>query len=349
MGNDAHTIWNSDGVAGKVEPVSGGALWAARLIRWRVFGKSPLNAFLRLNRPMWGRLPASLKTGGAVASYGQFLHKLVRMQNVRGQLFHTFFLRNSSFLELVRRVASTCNRGGELRVAVLGCSAGAEAYSVAWAIRFARPDLNLVMQAVDISARAVEVGKRGAYSAVDSEFTGVDLFDRMTEPEIAELFDRDGDQLVVKPWIRNGIRWHVGDAGDPEILDLLGPQDIVIANNFLCHMDPPLAERCLHNIARLVRPLGYLFVSGVDLEVRTKVATDLGWRPVRDLLEEVHEGDPRMRTNWPFNYSSLEPLNKGRKDWLTYYACAFQVPGPGAACQRRDEFTTAEPERDAAR
>jgi hypothetical protein len=37
----------------------------------------------------------------------------------------------------------------------------------------------------------------------------------------------------------------------------------------------------------MVKPDGYLFVSGVDLDVRTKVARDLGWKPVSDLLREI--------------------------------------------------------------
>src|SRR4029453_4134504 len=41
---------------------------------------------------------------------------------------------------------------------------------------------------------------------------------------------------------------------------------------------PPEAERCLRNIARLVRPGGHLFISGTDLDVREKVAHELGWR-----------------------------------------------------------------------
>ena len=32
--------------------------------------------------------------------------------------------------------------------------------------------------------------------------------------------------------------------------DALRPQDIVSANNFLCHMPPMMAERYLRNIAR---------------------------------------------------------------------------------------------------
>jgi SAM-dependent methyltransferase len=312
-------------------PTSGGRPWVDRLVTSRIFGKSPLNAFLRINGALWRRLPASVTARDPVASYGRLLHKLVRLQGVRGQLFHTFFLRNRAFLELIRRVVAGYGPAATLRVAVLGCSAGAETYSVAWRIRSAQPELKLAMQAVDISKQAVEVGERGEYSAVESEFTGSDLFDRMTEREIAELFDRVGDKLIVKPWIGHGITWRVGDVGEPGVLDLLGPHDIVIANNFLCHMDPATAERCLRNIARLVRPSGYLFVSGIDLEVRTRLATDLNWMPLRELLEEVHEGDPRMRRNWPFHYSSLEPLDKKRRDWRLRYAAAFQVGGSGVA------------------
>jgi len=62
----------------------------------------------------------------------------------------------------------------------------------------------------------------------------------------------------------------------PGILDALGPQDIVVANRFLCHMDPGDAERCLRNVARLVCPGGHLFVSGIDLDVRRVLSRLLG-------------------------------------------------------------------------
>jgi SAM-dependent methyltransferase len=170
----------------------------------------------------------------------------------------------------------------------------------------------------------VEFGACGRYSRVDSQLPN-DIFERVTETEIIELFDRDGDALTVKPWIKEGIKWQVGDVAEPETVDALGPQDIVIANNFLCHMHSSMAERCLHNIARLVRPDGYLFVSGIDLDVRTKVAADLGWHPVQELLEEIHEGDPCMKTFWPWHYAGLEPLNKKREDWKRRYAAAFRL------------------------
>jgi len=329
IGNDTHTKWNPDVVRGDFYCAADGGSWLKRLVRLRIFGKSPISAYLRLNQRLWNNLPASFTALSPIRSYGNFLHTLARLQGVRGQLFHTFFLRNRPTLELIRRLVERRTNAKILRVAVVGCSTGAEAYSVAWRIRSARPDLKLILHAVDISEQAVEIAKCGVYSPVASQFAGTDIFDRMTGAEIEELFDRDGDVVTVKSWIKEGIKWHVGDAGQSEIVDALGPQDIVVANNFLCHMDTPVAERCLRNIARLVSPGGYLFVSGIDLDIRTKVAEDLGWYPLHELLEEIHEGDPRMGKNWPFQYASLEPLNKRRRNWRLRYAAAFQLVPSG--------------------
>jgi hypothetical protein len=115
------------------------------------------------------------------------------------------------------------------------------------------------------------------------------------------------------------------DAADPELINILAPQDMAVASNFLCHMAPADAERCLGNIAQLVSSGGYLFVSGVDLDVRTKVALDLGWEPVPELIAEVHDGDPSIRADWPWRWWGLEPLNQRRRDWRTRYAASFRI------------------------
>jgi mannose-6-phosphate isomerase-like protein (cupin superfamily)/SAM-dependent methyltransferase len=322
-GNDTHTKWNPDVVHGEFPPTPDDKSWLRRLVRLRIFGKSPINVYLRINRRLWNHFSESFTSLRPIRSYGNFLHTLARIHGVRGQAFATFFLRNRPQLELIRRLVEQRAKVDTLRVAVLGCSIGAEAYSVAWIIRSARPDLKLIMHAMDISRKAVEIAKSGAYSLV-SQPTDTDLFERMTGAEIEEFFDSDGDVATVKPWIKDGIEWHVGDVGDSGVIDSLGPQDIVVANNFLCHLDTLVAERCLRNVARLLSTHGYLFVSGIDLDVRTKVAQDLCWHPVLELLEEIHEGDPCMKTFWPCHYGGLEPLDKRRQDWRFRYAAAFQ-------------------------
>jgi chemotaxis methyl-accepting protein methylase len=351
---DKFTRWNHD-VVGEIPPypLDGGSP-VQRLIRVRIFGKSPTNAFLRLNHYFWDRLPASVRRSSAVQGYGRFLHTLARIQHTRAQAHSTFFLRNRPELELIQRLVRRKSQGDTVRVAILACSTGAEVYSVAWAIRTARPDLKVSIRAVDVSSDAVEHARRGAYplnakvnldglrncmaaghwrgepgaGLIDSE-----IFERMTAAERAEFFDIHGDVAMVKSWLKEGIEWGAADVRAPELRDEMGLQDIVVANNFLCHMEEPEAEQCLRNIGRLVDRQGVLFVSGVDLDVRQKVADDLGWRPVDELLEEIHDGDSCLSGQWPFQYAGLEPMNKRRSDWKVRYAAAFQAGSPATKSQ----------------
>ena len=75
---------------------------------------------------------------------------------------------------------------------------------------------------------------------------------------------------------------------------------------------PQKRKNCLWNMARLVNPGGDLSVTGIDLDIRAKVARDLVWRPVLELIEEIHEGDPTLRQDWPCDWWGLEPLGKDR-------------------------------------
>ena len=141
------------------------------------------------------------------------------------------------------------------------------------------------------------------------------------------MFDSAEDQVRVKPQFREGVTWQLGDARDAGLVGALGLQDIVVANRFLCHMHPEKAEECLRNLTRLVKPGGYLFVSGVDLGVRSKVARELGLRPVTELVNEIHEGDVSLRRDWPLQWWGLEPFDQGRNDWEMRYASVFQRGG----------------------
>ena len=225
----------------------------------------------------------------------------------------------------MRRLVRQKDHGSALRIAVLGCSIGAEVYSILWVIRSARPDLNVLLDAVDISKEILNFAEKGTYTPDCSQLVGASIFERLTEAEMAEMFDCEGDQATVKSWLREGITWHLRDAADPELMRILGPQDMVVASNFLCHMAQADAEKCLRNVARLVSPGGYLFVSGVDLDIRTKVALDLGWEPVPELIKEIHNGDPSVRADWPWQWWGLEPLNRRRHDWRTRYAVSFRI------------------------
>ena len=287
--------------------------------------QSPLDLYLRLNHSVWNRLPPSVRNLRLVRWYAGILHTLVCRRARRRQYFGTFFMRNRPELELIRRLTATMAAGSNLRLAVMGCSIGAETYSVLWTIRSARPDLNVQISAVDNSAEVLEIGERGIYTSETCGLVGESIFERLTEQERREIFDWNGETATVKPWLREGISWRRADATDAGLIHELGPQDMVMASNFLCHMQPGMAEHCLRNIAGLVARPGYLFVLGVDLEVRAKVARELQWRPVPELLKEIHDGDPSVREDWPWEWWGLEPLNERRRDWQLRYAVAYRL------------------------
>jgi SAM-dependent methyltransferase len=289
-----------------------------------------VGAYLRLNETVWSRLPPSLTLRPPLSGYGRWLHALAAHGD-RRQYFGTFFLRNRPELELMRRVVEGMAGPQRVRMAVLGCSIGTEVYSIAWTIRGARPRTRLRMRAVDIAPEAVAAGRAGVYSRAVDALAAEPVCALMTEGEIEAMFEAEGERLRVKPWLRDGITWETGDAGDPGLAERLGAQDVVVANRFLCHMPPADAERCLRNLSRHVAPGGFLFVSGVDLDVRARVARDLGWRPIPDLMAEIHDGDRTLRRSWPFRYWGLEPLDPLRPDARSRYASVFQIGEPAGA------------------
>jgi SAM-dependent methyltransferase len=299
-----------------------------RFARLRLFGKSPFRAYLRIHDSVWTRvLPPRAVTLGPVVSYGRFLHSLVVAHADRRMYLGTFFFRNRPELALMARLCKgLAADGNPVRITVLGCSNGAEVYSIASTLRSTHPELRFLCSAVDLPEAAVEVGRRGEYPSGFPNLVQERMFDRIRAGERERMFDVDGAFLRVKPWLREGIEWRVGDATDPALAASLGPQHVVVANRFLCHLAPAEAEKCLRDVARLVMPGGYLFVSGVDLDVRTSVALDLGWEPVEDALEDVHEGDPSLRAAWPAKYYGLEPIDKNREDWKVRYASVFRLP-----------------------
>ena len=282
-------------------------------------------ALLNVNRRIWRRLPARMRDLPAGREYGRWLHARVCRNSDREMYVGTLFLRNRPALELMGRLTAKRPQGSTMRVAVLGCSVGVEVYSILWTIRRARPDLAIFVDAMDISPDVLAIAEEGVYDRRTSDAVHASIFERLTDGELREMFDWEGDQAQVKAWLREGITWRLGDAADPGLVEELGSKDLVVANNFLCHMDAPSAELCLRNFAPLASPEGYLFVSGVDLDVRTKVALDRGWQPVPELLDEIHDGDPLVRSDWPWHWWGLEPLDRGRADWQTRYASVFRL------------------------
>lgn len=299
-----------------------------------------------LHRLIGERIPPSLARSSLGLGLGRVIQRTVQRYARREQSTTTYFLRNRPELDLMSSALQSQSPGARIDIAVLGCSKGAEVYSIVWALRNARPDLDLHLHAVDINKEVVEFAKQGVYSLLFCNVetcTGFDAgnastqiaartlqdqpsspFERITESEFNQMFELSGNDARVRPHLREGISWHALDANAADLPEVIGRQDFVFANRFLCHMHRADAERCLKNAMALVKPGGYLFVSGIDLEVRAQTAIRMGWRPVTNLIREIHEGDPSVLTGWPLKYWGLEPFDNRRAGWESRYAAVFQ-------------------------
>jgi len=270
---------------------------------------------------IWNYLPRAAQLSGPGYTFGRFIYRRSRMYQKREPCEYTRFLRLRPQLEVAQQVVLQMPQSASIRIAVLGCSTGAELYSFLWRIRSARPDLKIVPVGVDIASSALDVARAGTYSCEAQEVEG------LSEQQIEALFVKHGESLKVRDWISEGVTWVNADACDPKLVEIVGYQDIVVANNFLIHMFPPEDEASLRNIIRLLLPGGYLFTHGVDIDVRMRVSRDLGLIPVRFKIEEQHNAmDPEKFNQWPWHWCGRETLDKSSPDWELRYSTVLQMP-----------------------
>jgi len=302
---------------------SGSSLQRARRIVWNVLTRSDAARRYpdKLVHVVWKHLPASIRTGPLGRVLGRAIHHHACVRQIRRPNSEdTSFLRSLPLFGILRSLAGEWPARLPLTIASIGCSIGAELYSVMWVVRSARPDLVVTAVGVDIAADQVERARAARYGRTGPQVK------ELSDEVVDQLFTPRDDELVVRDWIRAGTEWRVADVRHEQLSSVVGPRDFVLANNILCHMYDREAEACLRNIAGLVRPGGYLVADGVDPDVRTRVVRALGFAPITRLIDEVYTSDPRI-WRWPFHYLGREPMNKRRPDWPVRYASVFQRPG----------------------
>jgi SAM-dependent methyltransferase len=278
---------------------------------------------------LWSALPAPLRSLTVARVVGRLIHRRARRTQPSGEpsshTNYTRFFRNPPQLELLRDLACGTASGAPLRIAVLGCSTGAELYSALWMLRTAWPARQVEALGVDLSESCIRTAATGAYPVQAPELTG------LSENSYERLFLREGNTLSIQPWLKEGVRWWVGDVGVADLPARFGLHQFVLANNFLFHMRPERAASSLRNMVRLVTPNGYLFIAGMDLAVRSAVARELGLIPVTAKLEDIYTAEEGMLEAWPLRFWGLEPMDRSRPDWALRYATVFQVARPNAA------------------
>jgi chemotaxis protein methyltransferase CheR len=250
-------------------------------------------------------------------------HKLLLLYAKRENYTFTEFVRLPHQLkvladEVIAFLRST-DRSTPLRIVVFGCSNGSEPYSMASTLASRHPDLNVEVSAFDIEPEVIAKAKSGRFTLKEAKKNA------WATPEfMAATFVPAGEDVEVRPEIRSRINFHVGDVLDANLIATIEQADIVVAQNFLYHLERRLARRAFAHLCSLMKPRSALFIDGMDIDLRHALTKKAGLQPLDRLIPEIHADATALRGNsWPWIYWGLEPLDTKRADWTRRYATVF--------------------------
>lgn len=206
-----------------------------------------------------------------------------------------------------------------LRIIVLGCSNGAEAYTIASILKNRHPDFRFTIHAYDIDEGMINKAKGASY-APDEVFNNKVI----TSVFVKTTFDIEKNCYIIKQGIQEHVCFDVANALDPNLKEINGTSDIVYAQNFLVHMKPKIAIKAFKNICLLLNPKAALFIDGMDVGMRQKLTRVNKLVPLKYKIEKIHNEARRARgVGWPYAYWGLEQFSTSQKRWQRRYSTVF--------------------------
>ena len=99
----------------------------------------------------------------------------------------------------------------------------------------------------------------------------------------------------------------------------------------LTPLEPSAATTLLDRLLARARPRAVVVCSGVDLDLKTRIAA-AGFQPWLGRREEIHDGFTTHRMHYRQNpgqhYFELEDIDRARPDWPVRYGTLFYREHP---------------------
>jgi chemotaxis methyl-accepting protein methylase len=261
----------------------------------------------------------------AHSARGQALrHRMALYWEDRKQFtFTQFFRLPSQFDALTGPVLDflDARHGSDpIRIAVIGCSTGAEPYTLSSVLLDRCPTLPVTIDAYDIDPEVLAVARNATYAT--DEVLANPL---VSSDFVAKTFDRrDGNLCEVKSQVAGRVRFHQADFVHGAVREDIPPADIVFAQNVMCNLRRPAAARLFDNAVALLKPRSVLFVDGMDLDMREQRTRKYGLVPLTFALERIHEEARLVRgERYPWCAAGLEPFSPKHRNCDRYYSTIF--------------------------
>jgi chemotaxis methyl-accepting protein methylase len=150
-----------------------------------------------------------------------------------------------------------------LRIVIFGCSNGAKPYSMASILASRRPDVPFHVTATDIDKSMIEKALIARYTREEVTKNGF-----VSEDFVASTFLQEGESFEVRPEIRARMTFQIADVLDDRLISRIAQADIVIAQNFLYHLNRRQSRTAFTHLCALLKPRAALFVDGMDIDLR---------------------------------------------------------------------------------
>ena len=240
----------------------------------------------------------------------QYLEALDRKPGELDALFSniligvTYFFRDaeaySGLRDCIRQIFNRARSGEKIRFWVAGCATGEEAYSMALMVAdYLGPRINdydVQIFATDIDEKAINIARRGLYSAAALE---------NVKPEtLRKHFQSRGDQFEVNKSIRSMILFSRHDVtANPPFLKL----DLISCRNLLIYFNQELQQHVLPVFHYALKPDGYLFLG--------KSETIGSFTDLFKTIDQKYKIYQRKRSTAPYtmHLPTFRPNHVGRK------------------------------------
>lgn len=184
------------------------------------------------------------------------------------------FFRDLDVFETIeaRVLPDLAARTGLLRVLSVGCSFGAEIYSVAMLLAEAQLLDHTALVAIDCREDAIAAARAGEF--------GTSAMAGLSAERLGRHFEATRTGWTVSASLRHRIDWQVVDATRhvPP-----GPFDLVLCRNLLMYLRTSTADALCRQLARALTPAGYLVLGKAE-----RPPSDLALTPIARC---VHQAD----------------------------------------------------------
>ncbi|GID96872.1 CheR family methyltransferase [Amorphoplanes digitatis] len=157
--------------------------------------------------------------------------------------------------ELVRTRAST----RKVRIWSAASSSGQEAYSLAITLQENLPaGWSYEIMGSDISTEMIKRAEAAEYSQVE-------VNRGLPASQLVQYFERAGAHWRVTPGLRRNVSFKLMNLTAP--LPSMPPFDVIFLRNVLIYFDVATKKSVLRNVARLLRPDGWLFLGAAETTI----------------------------------------------------------------------------------